>query len=243
MGFFKELLSNNKNDVDLAEQLLNTQIIGENIDEKYFFQVNQILKACTPLDKKYPEKQKVLLKVIDLIGEPKTPKERYLVAKAYAWSRTQYKDQAIHYLELYLNNTLYDEAYKHIHHDYNSSLETEKNYHLNEMYGYLAKAYECKYEFDKCLQIYEYLISIFPEHPIAYIGKANILKKQNKLQDCYNWLTSLRKTKYYKVNYKTTISGTKIKDDWFKNTIDDLIRNTKGKIETGYIYKPRKANN
>ncbi len=235
------ILKRNYN-TELAEQLFNTQILGGTINKKYQFKVSKILKECTPPKKQYPERQQVLLKVIELIGEPQTPKERFLIAKAYAWSRVQYRDQAIYYLELYLSNPLWEETYLHIRHNINNTIETEKNYHLNEMFSYLAKAYEGKYDFDKALQIYEYLISIFPEHPSAYRGKANILIKQNKLDECLLWVKSLKKLQYYKIKtYKNEIGQT-IKDDFFNFTVNDLISDIEEKISKGYKYKPKKQN-
>lgn len=90
----------------------------------------------------YPDRQAVLLKIIQLIGEPSTPQERYIVAKAYAWSRVKYRDKAIYYLNLYLANNIYEGAYIHKHHNFYNTLEDEKKYHLSEMYNLLGTAYE-----------------------------------------------------------------------------------------------------
>lgn len=229
----------NKN-VELAEQLFNTQILGTDVDLQYKQQVNKILNECTPRDKKYPERQQVLLKVVELIGEPKTPKERFLVAKSYAWSKVQYRDKAIYYLKLYLENELWKDAYIHKIHNYGDTERESKLYHLKEIYEYLAKAYIGKYDFDEALKIYEYLINIFPEHPSAYCGKYECLLKQNKLNECFEWIKKVKKSKYYKIYYKDTILNTKIKDTWFKDTIDNILNDVVEKIKKGYIYKPRK---
>lgn len=231
MGFFSDLFKTNIDNTELALQLFETQIVGSHTDKKYKYQVDKILKECTPTGKKYPERQQVLLKVIDLIGEPKNPKERFIIAKAYALSRVEYREKAIYYLELYLNNELWKDSYVHIIHNHQDTPEISKLYHLNEMYTYLAKAYEGLYNFDKSLKCYEYLIEIFPEHPSAYRGKATILIKQNNLSICYDWLKTIKKSEYYKVYYRPTVLGTKLKDSWFKDTIDELFQDVKYKIE------------
>lgn len=223
--------------VDLAEQLFNTQVLGETVDSIYKHQVNKILKQCTPKNKQYPERQQVLLKVIDLIGEPATPKERFLVAKAYSWSRVEYREKAIHYLELYLNNELYKEAYIHQFRNINDTEEIQKKYHLNEMYGYLAKAYIGTYDLAKALEIYEYLISIFPKHPLAYRGKCECLIKQNKLKECYNWLIEVQKLPYYKLNKKYSETAP---ENWFYYTINSLLNDVTEKLDNNYVYKSRK---
>lgn len=219
---------------ELAYQLFETQMLGGNVNKKYKYSVNKVLKECTPKGDLYPERQQVLLKIIDLIGDPKTPKERFIVAKTYAWSRAEYRNDAIQYLELYLNNPLYKEAY--INNVYDTP-EKNKLHHLSEMYGYLGKAYIGEYDFDKALSTYEYMINIFPENPSAYIGKCETLIKQNELSKCYDWLLNCKKLPYYKLNKQ---NGKTEEENWFHFTINRLIKDVKEKIDKGYIYRPRK---
>ena len=219
---------------ELAYQLFETQMLGGNVNKKYKYSVNKVLKECTPKGDLYPERQQVLLKIIDLIGDPKTPKERFIVAKTYAWSRAEYRNDAIQYLELYLNNPLYKEAY--INNVYDTP-EKNKLHHLSEMYGYLGKAYIGEYDFDKALSTYEYMINIFPENPSAYMGKCETLIKQNELSKCYDWLLNCKKLPYYKLNKQ---NGKTEEENWFHFTINRLIKDVKKKIDKGYIYRPRK---
>lgn len=219
---------------ELAYQLFETQMLGGNVNKKYKYSVNKVLKECTPKGDLYPERQQVLLKIIDLIGDPKTPKERFIVAKTYAWSRAEYRNDAIQYLELYLNNPLYKEAY--INNVYDTP-EKNKLHHLSEMYGYLGKAYIGEYDFDKSLSTYEHMINIFPENPSAYMGKCETLIKQNELSKCYDWLLNCKKLPYYKLNKQ---NGKTEEENWFHFTINRLIKDVKEKIDKGYIYRPRK---
>lgn len=224
--------------VNLAEQLFNSQTLGGTNNNIYKLQVNKILKQCTPPKEKYPEKQQVLLKCINLIGEPKTPKERYLVAISYAWSRTQYREFAIKYLNLYLNNNLYVEIYSHRNYKINgkSTLEENKKHHLVEMYNYLGKSYIGIYDFENALNSYEKAINIMPQNPVGYFGKTEVLVKQNKLQECQYWLLECQKSPYYKLDKNKLITDPK---NWFYKSINDLLDNINHKIEKGYIYKPR----
>lgn len=235
MNFLENLLKPKIDTVELASQLFETQMVGGTIDRKYQYKVNKILKECTPEGEKYPERQQVLLKVIELIGEPKTPKERFLVAKAYAWSRANYRQQAIKYLELYLNNELYSEIIKT--YSSNWSYQEGLKHHLSEMYGYLGKAYIGEYNFDKALSIYEYMINKFPDDPPSYMGKCEVLTKQNKLEECHDWLVSCKELPYYKLNEKY---GKTEDENWFYFTINRLLNDTKEKIKKGYKYRPRK---
>lgn len=219
--------SNNSN---LAEQLFNTQTLGKVIDNKYLYQINAILKECTPPDSKFPERQQVLLKIIDLIGEPSTPKERFIVAKAYAWSRADYRKKSIHYLEMYLHNELYYGAMR------DNTPESLQS-HLSEMNDYLAKAYIGEYDFEKALNIYQNMIKQFPNDVPSYIGKCEVLIKQNKLDECHKWLTESKKLPYYKLNKNY---GETEPENWFYFTINRLLKDVNDKINKGYKYRPRK---
>lgn len=233
LSFFKPDINN----TELAEQLFSTQILGENINKKYLPLIKKILKECTPKGDTYPERQQVLLKVIELIGEPKTSQERFIVAKSYAWSRANFRPQAIKYLSLYLNNPLYEmeiNKFSGISHD-----EALKN-HLTEMYGYLGKAYIGEYNFDEALKIYEYLINQFPNDPLAYMGKCEVLIKQNKLLDCHQWLVNCQKLPYYKFNKNYAETDT---ENWFYFTINRLLKDVNEKINKNYKYSPRKTKN
>jgi tetratricopeptide (TPR) repeat protein len=230
-GFFKI------DNTELAYQLFENQMLGGDVDKKYRYSVNKILKECTPKGDTYPERQQVLLKIIELIGDPTTPKQRFIVAKAYAWSRAGYRDKAIYYLKLYLNNPLYKEAYIHIKFNVDDTPEKSKLHHLSEMYGYLGKAYMGEYDFDNALSVYEYMIGKFPEDPPAYMGKCEALIKKNELTKCYNWLLDCKKLPYYKLNKQY---GKTEEENWFHFTINRLLKDVEEKINKGYVYRPRK---
>lgn len=235
MNFLNTLFYQNIDNTELACQLFETQMLGGEIDKKYRYKINKILKECTPIDSDYPERQQVLLKVIDLIGEPKTPKERFLLAKAYAWSRANYRNQAIKYLKLYLNNDLYSEIIKT--YSSNNSYQEGLQHHLSEMYGYLGKAYIGEYDFDKALSVYEYMIKKFPNDPPSYIGKCEVLIKQNKLIECRDWLIDCKKLSFYALNKEY---GKTEDENWFHFTINRLLKDVEEKISKGYKYRPRK---
>lgn len=235
MGLFESIFKSNYNvdNTELASQLFDTQIVGSNVDRKYQKQIFKILKDCTSNGSKYPERQQVLLKIIDLIGEPKTSKERFIVAKAYAWSRSNYNDKAIKYLELYLSNDLYSEAMNKSY-----SLKERTKYHLSEMYGYLAKAYIKNYDFEKALSVYQFLIDKYPDDVPSYMGKCETLIKLNHLEECHSWLLNCKKSKYYIFNEKFPETST---ENWFYFTINRLLEDVENKIKKGYKYRPRKT--
>lgn len=104
--FFKE----NTNNTELAIQLFHSLWLGYGVDKKYKKIVDETINSLRD-DTGYFKRQDLLDKIIELIPNPKTPKQRYVIAMAYAWSRASYRKNAIKYLELYLNNELYEDAY------------------------------------------------------------------------------------------------------------------------------------
>lgn len=228
---------------NLALNLFKSLSVGYTPEPKYEIPMKYINKKCTTKGSIYPDRQLLLLQIIKLIGTPINSKQRYIIAMAYAWSRVQYRSEAIKFINLYLDNPLYEGAYKNIKHPFCHSQEEERKYHIYDMQNYLAEAYIGLYDFDNALLTYEKMIEIFPSIPIAYFGKTETLTKLNRLEDCYNWLITIRKqSPYYKVETRITELGQKIKDDWFYNSINKLINETNEKIMKGYKYKPRKKN-
>lgn len=132
------------NNPDLALKLFDALAIStgnsNNIIEQKL--INDILKECN-------SRQEILNKVIEICGEPKTPKQRYIYAKAYLWSNKEYRKKAIYYTELYLSNQLYDDIYLHRCRYYDQPLEERKKEHISNFYLELAKVYEKMYVFDK----------------------------------------------------------------------------------------------
>jgi len=228
----------NYNNIDLAYQLFNTLGVGGSIDSKYKNEIKRIQKECTDVNiSPYPDRQKVLLKVIELAGEPSSSMQRYLLAIAYAWSRANYREQAIYYIELYIDNGLCDEICSL--YSKNNNIEEGRKKHSIEMHHFLFKNYIGLYNFEKALKISEKMISIDPINPIGYFDKVESLTKQNKLQECKSWLNNVKHSSYYKKYTYIDALGKKYQDDWFYSSINKLLKETNDKIKNGYIYKPR----
>ncbi len=234
---FKKATVKKIDNVDLAEQLFNTLLVSASFGNSVLDKdVEYLLSQCKT-------RQEILDKIIELCGEPNTPKQRYLLAKAHAWSKVSHRKLAIKYLELYLNNDLYENNYKEHHHslgDKYFSIEEEKNIHIAEICNYLGKAYEGEYEFDKALMYYKKELELTPFWPAAYCHVGGILIKQNKLIEAMDFYLRAKKSPYYKpVKYKDFFGKTQT-DSTFKKVIDDHLADLKEKIDKGYVYKPRK---
>lgn len=233
-NLFHQLIPKKELDnVELAYQLLNLDVPK---DTEYQKAVNQILEQLPKDENGNWNRKDWLLKIIDLAGTPSTNKQRYILSTSYYYLGAEYRQEAIKYLTLYINNGLWDELfyYAPIHSLYNYKEETLVNTMI-----WLAECYEKEYEFDKALNVYEKAIDIIPKYPLAYNGKVSVLSKQNKLSECLNWLNSIKNGNLYKTYYFVDETRTKIENNDFKYTIDKLINQITTKIKNGYVYKPR----
>lgn len=235
--FIKNSERQKNSNIDIAEELFDSLSMSTRIGtEKVKRQIEAILKQC-------PTRQDILNKVIELCGEPVTPRQRLLLAKVYASSSVEFRKLAIVNIEEYLNNPIYEDEYINRHHSYADktfSVNEEKNIHISEMHCMLGKAYEGEYEFDKALTCYRKEQELTPFWPASYCHICSIFMKQNKLNEAMEVYLAAKRSPYYKPIKFKTVLGDSYTEDTFKKVIDSHIIELQEKIDKGYVYKPRK---
>lgn len=235
---FKGLTSNvNKdNNIELAETIFGMLGVGGGIS-KYEKQAKRIINSCK-------SRQEILNEVIKFCGRPETPRQRYLLARAYSWSNIEYNDKAIEYLELYLSNDLYEDSFKNnlAYNDYND----RKRWHIARVSLDLGLAYDKARNIDKALEKYYDVLNIIPESQIPYLHIADMYRKKNQLDKAIEILEQARKSKYYVKNEIKDALGNSYKPKQYDNTfieiIDKYYIDYLNKKNKGYVYKPRNKN-
>lgn len=210
------------NDIDIAYNIFSTLGLGgKPLSQPEKRQVEFYTKDCC-------SRQDVLDIIIRMCGNPDTPKQRYLLAMAYAWSNKEYREKAIYYINLYLDNGLY-----------NINNEYQRFTHLSQMYNELANKYEQTYQFEKALKCYKvsndyhlkYLIESKKDsldtswNECLKINEASVLVKMNKIDEA---ISLLKDNKNNLKNKENIIC------------INNKIKELQEKKKKGYIYKPRK---
>lgn len=208
----------------------------------YKRKVKNILKELTKKGEHYPDRQDVFLKAIDIIGNPITPKERYVVAKAYLWSRYPFKLKGIEYGNLYINNELWEDAFNNagLQDNIDDNYENRKNIHIAEFLKEIGKIHESKYQFNEALECYTNEVKLCPYFAHTYIDLSNILVKLGRKEEALKLLENTRNSKYYK---PFKIKTTRDLDDSFKIVIEKQIKDIKEKIKRNYKYRPRPSKN
>ena len=217
------------NNPNLALDLFNTLSVGYEPSKLNKFKINLILKKCN-------SRQDILNKVIEICGLPDTPQKRYIYAMAYGWSNKEYRQKAIYYINLYINNDLYEDVYIHKLNKIDSSIEQRKNEHLCSIYDLLAEIYIKEYEFENALKFVNMCINIDPKMPLFYRKKVEILIKTHNIDLAINFLNDIKNSSYYSKN------NDYVPKTWFIDTIDELLNNCEELKKKKYVYKPRKSN-
>lgn len=234
------LFFNFKKRIDNAE--LAYELFNFNESGKYSHEVKNIMKEFTKKGENFPDRQDIFLKAIDLIGTTKTPKERFIVAKAYLWSRYPFKLKGIEKGNEYLNNELFKEEYETVAVPLNidSTLENKKNIHIATILHEIASIYESEYKLEEALECYNQEIRLVPYFSMGFIDKAKLLARINKKEEALKLLKSTRESKYYRpFSTKEYEWQTEYIDDGFKTGIEKNIKEIEEKIEKNYKYKSR----
>lgn len=226
-----------KNSTDLAYELFNFYTEGQ-----FAEQVKQILNEYTQKGEKYPDRQDIFLKAIDLIGEPNTPKEKYIVAEAYLWSRYPFKLKGIEYGNKYISGELWKQNYEGyiVPKNAEDTLQNKKNIEISHFLHEIGLIYESEYRLEDALENYTEEIKLVPFWAIGYIDTVKVLIKLNRSDEALELLNSARKSKYY-IPYSTKTyewQTEQINND-FQDTIEKAIKDIEKKIEKNYKYKPK----
>lgn len=225
MKFIK--IVKDKNNPDIALDLFHTLSVGYEFNKITQMKLNNIIKSCSC-------RQDILNKVIEICGTPKTPKQRYIYAMAYGWSNKEYRKKAIFYINMYLDNELYEDIFLCRFRNINATIEERKKEHIYDMQNMLIDLYIKEYEFDNALQLIEKNINLVPTLPLAYRKKVEVLIKTNQIDYAITFLKNFKKSKYY-CKYKNYYPTT-----WLMDTINELLNDCISKKQGKYIYKPRK---
>ena len=236
--------------IELAYELILTEegIFGGYSNSEYAKIIERILNECTEDGKEYPEREKVLLQVIEIAKQNINPDSLYIIGKAYSWSKVKYNKEAIKYLKMYLDGEVSDYAIKHT--VGNHIPESSRKYmHLADTYGMLGDKYLIDYDYENAMKSFNLMLENdeLSRSPIGrqipYLKIADTYRRMNKLDDS---IRTLEQAKYpvdvfEKGNEFFEVDINQEKKEFYE-IIDKFLQDYKDKKERGYIYRPRKSN-
>ena len=198
-----------KSNIELAERLFDYRTYQPYVFDCPDEEVKKICINCKTI-------QDSLNKVIEYCGPPNTPRSRYLYAIVYSYSNVLYNERAIYYLNLYLENGLYD---------YYCTTERKKELHLFEIYNFLIDCYLKDLKLDDALKCAINFLKLYPKNVNGYFNLANVYLKLNDIDKSIEILDKI-----------SNLSLDKYEKERLERKKEDYLNKKKKK----YIYKPVK---
>ncbi len=222
--------------VDIADALLELMysLGGGDFSKPEFIEAQKILDESAKRHNGLYDIQEVLSLAVNLIGEPKTSKERRVLASVYCASHTEYTLYAIKAMEDYIANGLDYESLRDIDKPGMTHEMLEKEYTAN-MYAQLGKLYERTYDFDKALECYKKQAAYDTWSHFPYLNISELYRKKNEPDKS---IAILEEAKCHP-SYKKNIVKFSPDDLFYSDVIDKFLKEAKARKRKNYVYKPK----
>lgn len=245
---FKEVKKNdNCNYIELAYDLFSTVGPVEQINPDNYETIRKIQSDCTETGKDYPDKEKILLKVVELASKQINSDSLFIIAMAYSMSKVKENDCAIKYLNMYLESGVSEYAIsRYI--GVNNPECSRQYIHLSQIYSELGDKYIINYDFKNAMKSFELMLendnlSRIPYgRQIPYLKIADTYRRMNELD---NAIRTLEEARYPNDVFTKGDDGWEYNIDYHKKEFSEIINrflaDYKEKRNKGYVYKPRKS--
>jgi hypothetical protein len=217
-----ELIPNNE---DLAAALFSA--LGEHVPHPSALEVE-----AKRLISQIEDRESLLLKVIELCGNPQTPKQLYLTAKAYSWLGRKYDRQTIQFAEAYLNTEGWSEL--------SNRTIVENGISMNHLFTQrasvfidLAKAQEGVGRLEDALYNFLEAYRLEPYSAMNAVKAANVMVKLHGREEALIFLRRQKKSLYYSPTKYTDTSGNVRHNDEFRRLLDAHIFKLQEHEQTG----------
>ncbi len=237
MGIFDSILNPSRKaerNLDRAEELLKVLLCPQEAPKS-----RDAEKAL----KEFPSRQAKIDRILELCGEPETPRQRYIRAMAISFEKSDDRNRAISAFVKYLAGEPYEGAWLHARHTLGNrpfSPEEEKNIHLAEMYAHLGALYSARGDYKQAFACAQKEMELVPFYPGPYCRASDLCVKKNQLPEAMNILVHAKKTDFYRPLKYRDGAGETVTEDTFRRVIDRHIEELKKKIDRGYEYNPKK---
>lgn len=200
-----------KNDIDLAEQLMNSLMLGGSVSKLYAKKVKEISEKC--------ERQGAIAAYAsDLCGEPDTAKGYCIKSNACEWAGAKYRPDTIRWTLKWIDAGLSYPGMDPWHYS-GCTVKQSREY---DAFMRLGKAYEGEYMFEEALSSYKKASTARPDAYSIVVYMSKVLTKMNKLDEAIQLVS-------------TSQCEGKFDENVRRATLEDL----KEKKARGYVYKPR----
>ena len=212
-----------KHDADLAAALFS--LLGEPVPHNPRREAEAAV--CR---KRAGSDEEALRLVLDLCGEPATPRETYLCEKACSWLGEDYRRRLIRYAEAYLDSAGWDALPA-------GALE-ERGLRIDQadrirakILAELAGALGAERRYEEAESRYRQAFRLEPYHAAYAASAAAMLVRLGRDGEALDFLLNQKKCFYYRPAAYRDFSGAKKRNDDFRITIDLVL----AKLEKGNL--------
>lgn len=168
------------------------------------------------------DREKILKHVIALCGDPQTPREIYLVEKAYAWLGVQYSDEIIHWANEYLSGPPWQQLSKKVVRENGITIRQDCVVRASVLLD-LAMALQAQGNLEAAISHYMAAYRLEPYNALLAVKVADAIEKKSGREEALRFLRSQRGSIYFTpVKYKDA-SGTVQYNDTFKQLLNAQI--------------------
>lgn len=200
---------------DLAAALFS--LLGESLPYR-----SSLTDEANRLKDEIKDREKLLLKVVELCGDLKTPKQLYLAEKAYSWLGKKYYSQVIQYAGQYLHTEGWDELLGRTKEENGISINYAAAQRASVLMD-LAKAQEGEERLESALFNFMEAYRLEPYSAMDAIKAADVIAKLHGKEEALMFLIQQRKSKYYDPVRYTDSQGRVRRNDVFKQLLDAHI--------------------
>nr|WP_319487903.1 hypothetical protein [uncultured Caproiciproducens sp.] len=204
-----------KDNTDLAAALFF--MLGEAVPHR-----RSLEEEAIGLRDEIEDREKILLKVIELCGDPQTPRQLYLVEKAYSWLGKKYYQETIRYAGEYLHTSSWNELPNRIKIEDGITINYASAQRASVLID-LARAQEGLGRLEAALFNFMEAYRLEPYSAMNAIKVADVIVKQHGKEEALQFLKQQRQSQYYESVKYTDMLGHSRKNDLFKQLLDAHI--------------------
>lgn len=200
---------------DLAAALFFT--LGESVPYH-----SSLLDEADRLRNEIKDREAILLKIVELCGEPTTPKQLYLIEKAYSWLGKKYYNKVIQYAGEYLHTEGWSELPSRTKEENGISIHYAAVQRASVLID-LAKAQEEAGKLESALFNFMEAYQLEPYSAMDAIKAADVIAKLHGREEALLFLVQQKKSKYYDSIKYTDSQGTVRHNNVFRELLDAHI--------------------
>lgn len=187
------------------------------------------------LIRRIPDREQCLLKVVELCGEPASPRRLYLVALAYSWLGKDYAAQAARYAEAYLHTAGWDALPSDVRDEDGIIVHHAMSQRAAVLVN-LANAQESLGQEEKALFHFMEAYRLEPYNAMDAIRAADLICKLRGRREALDFLKQQKLSPYYEPTVYRDRFGKMCRNDLFQQMLNAALLKMSGRM------KPREVN-